>query len=287
MKWQSCLLSYNRLHSHNLNIKNSNGSTLQNSVLFQARAYCNTLQCCCFKSLEVDCRSTAKELLVNSSQFGLFPTFFAYNTVHYILHYELTATSQWSFEDCTYVLPSVGSTKSFYSGIVGASEQRGIQLLSPCSSATLSVLLYSIKNFCSVYFVLVTFWRQSQHSWPSILRLPKTTVENVAKHLHEPKSFCVIPLHTEPLPRIWRLPEYLAGSTTQHMACTQGSQPAIISNYASISTCCLPEQKELSGRLHASLHVAFKWQQTQSTHSNSITEKQTPQSLLEAFVDQY
>lgn len=88
------------------------------------------------------------------------------------------------------------------------------------SSARLPGLLYSIRNFCSVYFVLVTFWKQSQHSWPSILRLPKTTVENAVKHLHEPKSLCVIPLHTAPFPR---LPEYLAGSTRQHMACTQGS----------------------------------------------------------------
>lgn len=275
MKWQSCLLSYHQLHSHNLNIKHSNGSTLQNSVLFQARAYCNTLRCRCFKSLEVVYRSTAKKSLINSSQLSLFPRLFAYITVHYILRYELAATSQWSFEDCTYVLPSVGSTKSFYSGIVGASEQR--------SSARLPGLLCSIRNFCSVYFVLVTFWRQSQHSWPSILRLPKTTMENAAKHLHEPKPLCVIPLHTAPFPR---LPEYLAGSARQQMACTR-EQPATISNDASISTCCLPEQKELSGRLHASLHVAFRWQQTQSTHSNYTTEKQTPQSLLEASVDQY
>lgn len=77
----------------------------------------------------------------------------------------LTATFQWNTEDCTYVLPSTGFTKSFYSGIPRASEQKDVQLLSPWFFPPHLGLHYSMKTICRIYFALITFRRQGHHSY--------------------------------------------------------------------------------------------------------------------------
>lgn len=68
----------------------------------------------------------------------------------------------------------------------------------------------------------------------------KTAVENIVQHLYRLKSFYLIPL-----PRIFGCWEYLAWHLTERMVCTQGNHLMIINNDASITTCSLPEQKEL------------------------------------------
>lgn len=101
---------------------------------------------------------------------------------------------------------------------------------------------------------------------------------------------CLYRLKSSPFtlcPQDFWLLEYLAWHPTEHMVCTQGNHLIIINKDASITTCSLPEQKELLSRLHAALHIALKQQQTPQTYSTPITERQTSYSLLEAFANQY
>lgn len=127
----------------------------------------------------------------------------------------------------------------------------------PMFTPALSGLRYRMKSICRVYFVLVTFWRQRHHSWPSTLRLPKTQWRMLCNTCTD-WSHSISSSFTHYLCPGFLVVGVSGMASNRAYGLHTGEPFNDDKQRCKYHQRSLPEQKELLGRLHAALHIALK-----------------------------